>query len=102
MAVCTNCWINSGVAGGGLRLWRYCATDCDFFQYEAALAIDSARLIFQALDNASTALRPTTRNGTFAWSRGVDCDAEPVVPFEYGTEIMEALRNVSFTNKNSN
>ena len=64
------------------------------FQYEAALAIDSARLIVEAINQARTAFRPTTRNGTFAWSQGVDCDAEPVVPFVYGTEMVESLRNV--------
>ena len=64
-------------------------------QHEAALAIDAVRLI----SRASAWLQNQGHNmfhNVNSLSMGVNCDAEPVVPWVYGQEIMRALKNVSF------
>ena len=77
------------------------------FQYEAAMAIDSVRLIsnaLQQLQNQEPAIfQNTIHDGKF-WnngSKGINCDAEPVVPWLYGEAIVRMLKNVSCDAKTS-
>ncbi len=70
-------------------------------QYEAALAVDSVRLIAIALSNMvtkePTIFRQTLRHGKFYnnGTEGIDCDAEPVQTWRHGHEIMKVMRDVS-------
>ncbi len=75
------------------------------FQCEAALAVDSLRLIDKALSQLMVhnpdIVRNTLHNGKFYNnnSEGIDCDSDPVVPWIYGREIMKVLRKVSMHNE---
>ena len=71
-------------------------------QYEAALAVDSVRLMGKAMQLLQTQVpdifENTIHHGKF-WnngSEGINCDSEPVAPWQYGGEIMRMLKNVSF------
>ena len=70
-------------------------------QYEAALAVDSVKLITIALNqlwNTNRKMfREVIRGGKFYNNNteGIDCDSEPVQPWKYGQEIMKIMRNVS-------
>ena len=71
-------------------------------QYEAALAVDSVRLMGKAMQLLQTQVPDIFENtihyGKF-WnngSEGINCDSEPVAPWQYGGEIMRMLKNVSW------
>ncbi len=76
----------------------------ELFQFEAALAVDSVRLIDKTLSKLVVRnpdiVRNTLRNGKFYNnnSEGIDCDSDPVVPWRYGHEIMKVLKQVSMQN----
>lgn len=69
-------------------------------QYEAALAVDSVRLISKALTKMLTreprVFQSTLRHGKFYnnGTEGIDCDSEPVIPWQHGYEIMKTMREV--------
>ena len=70
------------------------------FQYEAALAVDSVRLVSKALSKMLTRdphiFTNTLRHGKFYnnGTEGIDCDSEPVIPWRHGYAIMKAMREV--------
>ena len=75
------------------------------WQYEAALAVDSVRLIAKALSQMvardSRIFSSTLRHGKFFnnGTEGIDCDSEPVVPWRHGYDIMKTMREVGYTDK---
>jgi hypothetical protein len=72
-------------------------------QYEAALAVDAVTLIARGLTRMivtnKDVFKHTLRNGKLynngTDKEGIDCDAEPVVPWVHGYDIMNAMREVS-------
>ena len=71
-----------------------------YVQYEAALAVDSVRLMVEALgpllSRKPTILATTMRHNTFTnnGTDGIQCESDPIVPWVYGPQIHEAIRNV--------
>ena len=77
---------------------------CGLLQYEAALAVDSVEILYRALHRVAAKnqieFRRSFRNGKVYnngtdGADGIDCDAEPVVPWIHGKELIDALREVS-------
>jgi hypothetical protein len=71
-------------------------------QYEAALAADAVSVIFRGLTRLLVS-NPAVFKHSFRGGKvynnatekeGIDCDAEPVVPWIHGYEIMKAMREV--------
>jgi len=69
-------------------------------QFEAALAVDAATTLRLALSSMA-ALQPdifrhVTRNGRRYnnGSRQIDCDADPVLPWRHGRDVMRAVLQV--------
>lgn len=73
-------------------------------QFEAALAVDAATTLRVALSNMAAQhpdiFRHVTRNvhRYDNGSRQIDCDADPVMPWRHGHDIITAVRQVSVIN----
>ena len=71
------------------------------YQYEAALAVDAVTVIGKALSKMITRdpdiFKLTFRNGKIYNNNteGIDCDAEPVIPWKHGYDIMKTMREVN-------
>ena len=88
----------AGLRSGALPYCFICVT----LQYEAALAVDAVSLVSRALSKMMQrnpdVFRNTLKNGKVynnGTTEGIDCDAEPVVPWKHGYDIMKTMREVS-------